>query len=130
MDAGCYDGGNPGIPGDITGTVGRVVVVGAGIAGLATAQRLRETGLAAASTQWTWRAGRSIWAGPGTIRFGEAVHKVALKPDGVSLSAESGVIGASHAVMTIPLGVLKQGRPRFRPPLPADRVQAMERLQL
>jgi monoamine oxidase len=62
------------------------------------------------------------------VRFGEAVHEVALQPDGVSLSAGSGVIEASHAVLTIPLGVLKQGRPRFRPPLPADRVQATERL--
>ena len=45
MDAGCYDGGNPGIPGDITGTVRRVVVVGAGIAGLATANALIHAGV-------------------------------------------------------------------------------------
>lgn len=287
MDAGCYDGGNPGIPGDITGTVGRVVVVGAGIAGLATANALTHAGVECVVLEARDRAGgrlhtvdvagwpvdmggswihfpggnplsvvadqagirrrpgdplgelvavdcaerRQLTAGEwsdslalqyeafpdaqhtllmqlgagasmanavdaflaGTqlggaarrrarqalhavieaegadacdeqslrwmwneleyegdyfgdlpdggyasvvaalaegvdVRFEEAVHEVALKPDGVSLSAESGVIEASHAVITIPLGVLKQGRPRFRPPLPADRVQAMERL--
>jgi polyamine oxidase len=62
------------------------------------------------------------------IRFGEAVHDVAVKPDGVSLRTESGPIEASHTVVTVPLGVLKQGRPRFEPPLPPERVQAMERL--
>ena len=62
------------------------------------------------------------------VRFGEAVNGVVLKPDGVSVRAGSGVIEASHAVITVPLGVLKQGRPGFRPPLPADRVQAMDRL--
>ena len=287
MDAGRYDGGNPGIPGDITGTVGRVVVVGAGIAGLATANALIHAGVECVVLEARDRAGgrlhtvdvagwpvdmggswihfpggnplsvvadqagirrrpgdplgelvafdcaerRQLTAGEwsdslalqyeafpdaqhtllkqlgagasmadaidafpaGTelggaarrrarqalhavieaegadacdeqslrwmwneleyegdyfgdlpdggyasvvaalakgldVRFGEAVHEVALQPDGVSLSAGSGVIEASHAVLTIPLGVLKQGRPRFRPPLPADRVQATERL--
>jgi polyamine oxidase len=62
------------------------------------------------------------------IRYGEPVYDVALKPDGLSLGTESGSIEASHAVVTVPLGVLKQGRPRFEPPLPPDRMQAMERL--
>jgi polyamine oxidase len=43
--AGWYDGGSPGIPGDITGTVGRVMVAGAGIAGLATANALTHAGV-------------------------------------------------------------------------------------
>ena len=62
------------------------------------------------------------------VRFGEAVNDVILKPDGVSVRTGSGVIDASHAVVTVPLGVLKQGRPAFTPSLPAERIQAMERL--
>jgi polyamine oxidase len=62
------------------------------------------------------------------VRLRDAVHEVTLQPDGVSVHAGSGVIEASHAIITVPLGVLKQGRPRFDPPLPADRVQAIERL--
>jgi polyamine oxidase len=34
----------------------------------------------------------------------------------------------SHVVVTVPLGVLKAGRPEFMPPLPADRLAAIERL--
>src|SRR5262249_22622150 len=37
------------------------------------------------------------------IRFGDAVHNVVLEPDGVSLATESGLIEASHAVITVPL---------------------------
>jgi polyamine oxidase len=45
VDAGRYDGGMPGIPGDTTGDVERVVVVGAGIAGLAAANALTHAGV-------------------------------------------------------------------------------------
>ena len=57
MDAGCYDGGNPGILGDITGAVGRVVVVGAGIAGLATANALTHAGVECVVLEARDRAG-------------------------------------------------------------------------
>ena len=57
MDAGCYEGGNPGIPGDITGTVGRVVVVGAGIAGLAAANALTHAGVECVVLEARDRAG-------------------------------------------------------------------------
>ena len=59
------------------------------------------------------------------VRLGTAVHEVILRPGGVGVRVDSGVLEASHAVITVPLGVLKQGRPRFDPVLPADRLQAM-----
>lgn len=57
MDAGCYDGGNPGIPGGITATVGRVVVVGAGIAGFASANALIHAGVECVVLEARDRAG-------------------------------------------------------------------------
>jgi len=62
------------------------------------------------------------------VRLGEAVRDVILQPGGVRVDTESGAVEASHAVVTVPLGVLKQGRPRFDPRLPADRLAAMGRL--
>ncbi len=43
-------------------------------------------------------------------------------------SADGAVEEGSHVVVTVPLGVLKRGAPRFSPALPPDRLAAIERL--
>jgi polyamine oxidase len=63
------------------------------------------------------------------VRLGVEVTDVHLTPDGVVVRAADGSAhSGTHVVVTVPLGVLKQGRPRFTPPLPADRVAAIDRL--
>ena len=48
---------------------------------------------------------------------------------GVVLTSANGTTETgSHVVVTVPLGVLKSGRPRFTPPLPSARVEAVDRL--
>lgn len=63
------------------------------------------------------------------VRLGVEVAEVALSDDGVRVRAGDGAVEVgSHAVLTVPLGVLKRGAPRFRPDLPPDRLAAIERL--
>lgn len=56
------------------------------------------------------------------------VQQVELLPSGVEVHTSSGSIDASHVIVTVPLGVLSQGRPRFVPALPQERLQAMDSL--
>jgi len=57
------------------------------------------------------------------------VAEVALSDGGVRVTNSEGAVETgSHAVVTVPLGVLKRGLPRFRPALPADRLAAIARL--
>ena len=63
------------------------------------------------------------------VRLGAAVDEVTVSAGGVTVRAVDGTTElGSHAVVTVPLGVLKQGTPRFNPALPADRIAAIERL--
>jgi polyamine oxidase len=63
------------------------------------------------------------------VRLGRAVSEVAAGPDGVRVVTTDGAVEeASHALVAVPLGVLKQGRPRFSPGLSADRRAAIARL--
>jgi monoamine oxidase len=63
------------------------------------------------------------------VRLGAEVTEVAVSADGVALRCADGTTEeGSHAVVTVPLGVLKRGAPRFSPPLPADRLAAIGRL--
>ena len=63
------------------------------------------------------------------VRLGAAVEHVAISAGGVAVRTVDGTTEhGSHAVVTVPLGVLKQGTPRFTPGLPADRLAAIERL--
>ena len=63
------------------------------------------------------------------VRLGRAVTEVAAGPDGVrAVTADGAVEEGSHLVVALPLGVLKQGRPRFTPALPPDRRAAEGRL--
>jgi polyamine oxidase len=63
------------------------------------------------------------------VRVGVEVAEVAISADGVRVVGADGTAeGGSHVVMTVPLGVLKRGAPRFSPALPPDRLAAIGRL--
>jgi polyamine oxidase len=62
------------------------------------------------------------------VRLGTEVAEIVVSPDQVALRSRRGVEIGSHVVVTVPLGVLKRGAPRFSPPLPAERLAAIERL--
>ena len=63
------------------------------------------------------------------LRLGTEVAEVVLSAGGVLVRCADGTSEAgSHAVVTVPLGVLKRGAPRFSPALPPDRLAAIGRL--
>jgi monoamine oxidase len=63
------------------------------------------------------------------VRLGAEVAEVAVSADGVRvLGADGSAEDCSHVVVTVPLGVLKRGAPRFSPALPPDRLAAIGRL--
>jgi polyamine oxidase len=68
-------------------------------------------------------------AAPADVRLGFDVASIEVRPDGVRVTSASGhVEDGSHVVVTVPLGVLKDGRPRFSPPLPQDRRDAIDQM--
>jgi polyamine oxidase len=68
-------------------------------------------------------------AGGADVRLNFDVAEVAVGTDGVSArSADGSAENGSHVVVTVPLGVLKDRRPRFSPALPPDRLAAIDRL--
>ena len=63
------------------------------------------------------------------LRLGVDVAEIACSASGVRVRSVDGTSeDGSHVVVTVPLGVLKRGAPRFRPTLPPDRLAAIERL--
>ena len=64
------------------------------------------------------------------VRLGRAVSSVSWGPRGVVARSDRGEHRGSHAVVTVPLGVLKAGRIRFDPPLPAAKQGAIDRLAM
>jgi polyamine oxidase len=63
------------------------------------------------------------------VRLGVEVTEVAVSAGGVRVRAADGASEeGSHVVVTVPLGVLKRGAPRFSPALPPDRLAAIGRL--
>jgi hypothetical protein len=63
------------------------------------------------------------------LRLGVDVTEIACSASGVRVRSADGTSEeGSHVVVTVPLGVLKGGAPRFRPALPPDRLAAIERL--
>jgi monoamine oxidase len=63
------------------------------------------------------------------VRLGWPAAEVAVSPDGVRVATADGrAAEGSHVVVTVPLGVLKRGLPRFAPALPPDRLAAIGRL--
>ena len=63
------------------------------------------------------------------VRLGVAVTEVVHTAGGVHVRCADGTSEeGSHVVVTVPLGVLKRGAPRFSPALPPDRRAAVGRL--
>jgi monoamine oxidase len=63
------------------------------------------------------------------IRLNFDVAGIAVQAGGVHVQSAAGPAeNGSHVVVTVPLGVLKDRRPRFWPGLPPDRLAAIDRL--
>ena len=63
------------------------------------------------------------------VRLSTEVVSVDVGADGVTVAcADGSVETGSHAIVTVPLGVLKRGNPRFEPALPAAVRDAVARL--
>ncbi len=62
------------------------------------------------------------------IRLGTVVKTIRYGGDGVEVETSTGVFMADKAVVTFPLGVLKQASVRFEPPLPSSKRDAIDRL--
>jgi polyamine oxidase len=63
------------------------------------------------------------------VRTSVEADEIVVSAHGVAVhSAGGGVEEGSHVVVTVPLGVMKRGAPRFSPRLPAERIAAIERL--
>jgi monoamine oxidase len=63
------------------------------------------------------------------VRLGRPVSEIAVAPGGARVvTADGRAQEGSHVVVTVPLGVLKRGLPRFSPVLPPDRLAAIGRL--
>ena len=64
------------------------------------------------------------------IRLGTVVNTVRYGADGVEVETSAGVFVADQAVVTFPLGVLKQASVKFEPPLPEFKQAAIDRLAM
>ena len=62
------------------------------------------------------------------IRLGEIVKVIRYGADGVEVETSQGNYVADKAVVTFPLGVLKQASVTFEPPLPGSKQEAIDRL--
>jgi monoamine oxidase len=64
------------------------------------------------------------------IRLNTAVSSVTYGKNGVEVQTSAGVFLAKKAVVTFPLGVLKQNVVKFDPPLPVRKQSAIDRLKM
>ncbi len=64
------------------------------------------------------------------IRLNEKVIRISYGADGVEVETSSGVFGGEKAIVTLPLGVLKQASVKFEPSLPASKHAAIDRLAM
>ncbi len=64
------------------------------------------------------------------IRLGVIVESIRYGASGVEVETSSGKFGGEKAVVTFPLGVLKQASVKFEPPLPAWKQSAIDRLDM
>ena len=64
------------------------------------------------------------------IRLGVKVTGVSYGADGVDVETSSGAFSGDKAIVTFPLGVLKQAEVKFDPPLPESKQSAIERLDM
>jgi len=69
-------------------------------------------------------------AGNLEIRLGQIVKQVTYSDRGVEVVTNRGKFQADRAVITLPLGVLKNGSVQFSPPLPSQKVKAIQALNM
>jgi polyamine oxidase len=63
------------------------------------------------------------------IRLETEVVEVSVRADGVDVTCADGAVEAGfHVIVTVPLGVLKRGGPRFEPALPVQAQEAVDAL--
>jgi monoamine oxidase len=67
-------------------------------------------------------------AGALDIRLNCPVSVIRHGPDGVIIETAQGEFRAAHAIVTLPVAVLKAGQVVFDPPLPVNKRQAFERI--
>ena len=67
-------------------------------------------------------------AGGLDVRTGQAVRQIVEDADGVTVHTASGTFTGTHAIVTVPLGVLKAGAIEFDPELPAAHTAAINRV--
>ncbi|MEM9878330.1 MAG: FAD-dependent oxidoreductase [Pseudomonadota bacterium] len=63
-----------------------------------------------------------------TMRLGQTVTAIKMDTDGVRLTVSDQSLSFDAVVVTLPLGVLKQGSVSFDPPLPERKQKAIDRL--
>jgi polyamine oxidase len=64
------------------------------------------------------------------LRLGHWVQAVHHGDQGIVLDTSSGTVEGTHAIVTVPLGVLRAGAITFDPPLSSDRLGALSRLDM
>ena len=64
------------------------------------------------------------------IRLNEKVTRISYGADGVEVETSSGTFGGEKAIVTLPLGVLKQASVKFEPSLPESKRTAIDRLAM
>ncbi len=64
------------------------------------------------------------------IRTSSPVSAITLAADGVTVVADGQALEGSHAIVTVPLGVLQADAITFDPPLPAAKQAAIQRLEM
>lgn len=64
------------------------------------------------------------------IRLNEKVTRISYGADGVEVETSSGTFGGEKAIVTLPLGVLKQAAVKFEPSLPESKQAAIDRLSM
>lgn len=62
------------------------------------------------------------------VRMSSPVRAIVRREDGVAVELDGETLEGSHAVVTVPLGVLKAGHIAFDPPLPESKQRAIERI--
>lgn len=64
------------------------------------------------------------------VRLGQKVRRIDWSPDGVAVTTENGRFDGDGAVVTLPLGVLRDGGIQFSPDLPGVKREAIHRLRM
>lgn len=64
------------------------------------------------------------------INLNQTVSKFEYGQQGVTVTTNTGVFNADRVVITLPLGILKQNTVKFSPPLPDNKLSAIERMDM